>query len=614
MMYNELYYCYGLDKNISGTVSQLFVIKVIQDSASLAWCGCELLPPMTAEEAYSLKIENVSISKNDKNTEICKDINISRLPAVHNDNNGLTLLALKAFEGKYHRLNPKKLWPSKTSLLRTITVLGETHEIQKKYITYWMTNRKIQMLDESYDEYGYYVCDYNGATAYLTFEQMQTIGNRYGFTNARVNGNRITKLDGNHLPRFTKPADVSSIQNTDRVLYVNNDESTDDFEIGKLRCYADTFFTIRRQRLAFDENTPVEDIEKELNEILFSVEAFHQALLWKTVPKNEYESIAKRVEDIFSGEGSVDYLKAKSETLSRVKNMFFTPTLAFNTMLEKCGTDLKRMINLNTLVSLNKDIQDSYSAILLAEQEITEILKEKSKDFDYSLFGLDYRIKSPNSLYEKLYERSNDSGKSIETLFEETRDVLRYTVCFNNNDDYCKNIKALLENIMDKYSGQLECFRNYWTPYVSGEYKGVNATVRIPDMCWDMREKKLKHKRFNGSRYCITIPSFCFEIQFHTISSLEIKEKNHRLYEKCRRNDISEDERQHCFKEMKNNISSIIQPKGAEYLNMMSNEYITALYDSIRLMESELCEIGRQDNRYVDIKGLIKGGGSNDKS
>ena len=96
---------------------------------------------------------------------------------------------------------------------------------------------------------------------------------------------------------------------------------------------------------------------------------------------------------------------------------------------------------------------------------------------------------------------------------------------------------------MDSYSGQMESFKNYWAPYASGEYRGINVSVRLPDMCWDMREKKLKSSRYAGSRYCVAIPAFCFEVQFHTQASLEVKEKTHKLYERSRRSDTSEEER-----------------------------------------------------------------------
>lgn len=596
-------YCYGLDKDITGNVGLVYLVKVSQDLNTSAWIGAELLPPMSLAECGALKIENISVSSSADGAELCPCITAERLPVVHSTENGFVQLTIKPFVGKYHKLNPKKLWPSKTALLRTITVLGETVRKSKKYITYWMTNRRIQLLDENYTEYGYYVCDYNGAIAYLTFDQMQLIGNRYGFTNARINGTRITALDGSSLPQFSYTYDANDVRNDDKVSYITGDVSVSEYEISILRQYADSFFSIRRQQLSFDEDSSSELIQTELNELVSSVQAFHQALLWGSVPKTEYERIQNALPDLFAKSES-DYNRIKREILSGVHSSYFELTDAFDTMLKKCGTNTKRLANIQTLTALSKDIQDRYCAILLAEQEITQVLMSLGQEYSYELFGLEYRMKSPDSLYEKLYERCNDTNKSIETLFEESRDILRYTVCFDREEDYCENIVALLENVMDRFSGQVECFRNYWTPYVSGEYKGINVSVRLPEMCWDKREKRLRHKRFAESRYCVAVPSFCFEVQFHTQTSLSVKEHNHKLYERNRRSDVSAEERQRNNEEMKKNISSVTTPAGAAYLNMMSNEYIEALQDSISLMRRELCEIGKKNYPYVNMEKI----------
>ena len=598
----ELYYCYGLNRSSDGTVSEVFLIKVRLAGKGEApqWLGCELLPPMSVQRAEEYGIAGLSPKKGESG--LFGGIAAQRLPAVHMGEDGTAELSLIPFAGRYHRLNPKKLGPSKTALLRTVTVLGETVHQCRKYVNYYMTNRKIQMLDEEHVEYGYYVCDYNGAVSYLSFEKMQIIGNRYGFTNARVSGSRITALDGSLLPQLARPESARAVCNDGEVCYIKNDGSTTDYEISVLRHYADSFFSVRRRRLAFDESSPKEVVNEALRELVTSVEAFHQALLWDSVPAKEYARIRERAEELFSSDSGV---VIRNEMLCQVKTPYFQPTDAFETMLAKCGSQRKKFANLQTLAMLSRDIQDKYCGILLAEQEITDLLIQLGEKFGYKLCGLEHRIKSPDSLYEKLYERADGEGKSLEAIFESLKDILRYTVCFDSVGDYSKNIEELLKCIIEKYHGQLESFKNYWAPYVSGEYRGINAAVRLPDMCWDMREKRIRKSEYASSRYCVAIPSFCFEVQFHTQQSLEVKGTNHKLYEINRRSDVTEEERRKNDAQMKENVKSIVMPKDAEYLSMMSNEYVRALQDSIRLMQSELADREKKEGLYVD-KGLIK--------
>ena len=592
-----LYYCCGMDRESDGEIHSVLLVELDIQESKL--CGYRVLPPMSLEQASGYNTENITITETEKGYQLCNSLCSDRIPSLKIDENGFVRLAIKAFEGRYHRLNPKRLWPSKTALLRTVTVLGETVRTCQKYVNYWMTNRKFQLLDENHTEYGYYVCDYNGAVSYLSFLQMQSIGNRYGFTNARVNGERVTKLDGSLLPElcYSEGEVLSDTQTS----YVYGDENTKDYEISVLRHYADTFFDSRRQQLDFDENSSANVVENEISELETSLATFHQALLWESVPRAEYTRIKARMETLFS-DGSADYERIRRELLSRVGCPYFKATSAFDAMLEKCGSEVKRVANLHTLSALSRDILDKYCAIIRAESEITAVLESMGGKYDYTLNGLEYRIKSPDSLYEKLYERGNDGNKSLETLFEESRDILRYTVVFNSEGDYCKSIKDMLTELMDRYSGQMECFRNYWTPYVSGEYKGINVMLNLPQMCWDTRENCLRDNSYFGSRYCITIPSFCFEVQFHTRTSLSVKERNHKLYERNRRADVSAEERQRNNEEMRRNVASITTPDGAEFLNMMSNEYIQALRESITLMQNELCEIGKKSYPYVSME------------
>ena len=172
-------------------------------------------------------------------------------------------------------------------------------------------------------------------------------------------------------------------------------------------------------------------------------------------------------------------------------------------------------------VYLNKEIEESwteedielfhklsfeervfYADYLSTEFEITKFLVDFAKTNGAVLAGLEYRVKSPKSLYNKLYQRVEKS------FFDSIADVIRYTVILDPKD-YVEQIRSVVNTLYEK-NWKIYSLKNYWVND-SFPYNGVNA-------------------KFKNSR------NYRIEIQFHTQESFDVKmsEEDHKLYEQRR--------------------------------------------------------------------------------
>ena len=140
-----------------------------------------------------------------------------------------------------------------------------------------------------------------------------------------------------------------------------------------------------------------------------------------------------------------------------------------------------------------------YADYLSTEFEITKFLVDFAKTNKAVLAGLEYRVKSPKSLYNKLYQRVEKS------FFDSIADVIRYTVILEPKE-YVEQIRSVTDALYEK-NWKIYSLKNYWVND-SFPYNGVNA-------------------KFKNSR------NYRIEIQFHTQESFDVKmsEEDHKLYE-----------------------------------------------------------------------------------
>ena len=143
-----------------------------------------------------------------------------------------------------------------------------------------------------------------------------------------------------------------------------------------------------------------------------------------------------------------------------------------------------------------------YADYLSTEFEITKFLVDFAKTNKAVLAGLEYRVKSPKSLYNKLYQRVEKS------FFDSIADVIRYTVILEPKE-YVEQIRSVTDALYEK-NWKIYSLKNYWVND-SFPYNGVNA-------------------KFKNSR------NYRIEIQFHTQESFDVKmsKEDHDLYEQRR--------------------------------------------------------------------------------
>lgn len=139
------------------------------------------------------------------------------------------------------------------------------------------------------------------------------------------------------------------------------------------------------------------------------------------------------------------------------------------------------------------------------EKLTTPMLEKIAKKNGASMEGLEFRLKTKDSLARKLETDAIDSGKSISEVGDATGDSLRYTMV--------QDEKALAKTATDTFAELEEAgykklkVKNTWDQ--DSPYKGVNTVWESP----------------SGQK---------LEVQFHTESSFKMKQETHGLYETAR--------------------------------------------------------------------------------
>jgi hypothetical protein len=137
-----------------------------------------------------------------------------------------------------------------------------------------------------------------------------------------------------------------------------------------------------------------------------------------------------------------------------------------------------------------------------AEPQITRDMIDVANAYDGTMGGLDFRLKSEQSLARKIAERALASGNDPWLEAQKLSDVTRYTMVFPR-EKYAVSIIATVADLQQQ-SYQLRV-KNYWQQ--GDPYQGINVAMIDP----------------SGQKV---------ELQFHTPASLAIKQGvRHKLYE-----------------------------------------------------------------------------------
>ncbi len=164
-----------------------------------------------------------------------------------------------------------------------------------------------------------------------------------------------------------------------------------------------------------------------------------------------------------------------------------------------------------------------------------EVIVKKTKT---KLYGLEFRLKAQESLKRKIksdaavfFKEGLTEREAILKATKEIHDGNRYTFILNT-ETFTKDYYKINDELIKKGYKQTKCKNTLGNAKAS--YRGIN-------------NQYIKDGSF-------------VEIQFHTQSSIEVKEINHKLYEKLRLDTTLEEEKERINEEMKKNNEHLIIP------------------------------------------------------
>lgn len=173
--------------------------------------------------------------------------------------------------------------------------------------------------------------------------------------------------------------------------------------------------------------------------------------------------------------------------------------------------------------------------ISIAKEKDIVITKDLQSIIDKTngrLAGLDYRIKSTDSLVRKLIDKSELKGISVDEYASKITDILRYTNV-STTKNFTSDYYSIIDNLIKKSYNIVEVTNTLGD--INASYRGINCLVSDKD-------------------------GYVFELQFHTEESLNIKEVNHKLYEEARLKTTNKARRLELYKEMQKNSIEIPMP------------------------------------------------------
>ena len=185
----------------------------------------------------------------------------------------------------------------------------------------------------------------------------------------------------------------------------------------------------------------------------------------------------------------------------------------------------------------SEEIENLYKDLVKQEPLITNDIKRIIGESDGHLEGLEFRIKTKDSLFRKIEKEflERNGAVSKTEIFNDMKDILRYTTIldFETFTEEYNKIKELI--LKENYN--IIKIGNTWQD--GSVYKGINTVI----------EK-------NGVK---------IEMQYHTKESFELKNGIlHKLYEEYRDIKTNEKRRKELKKEMEKLSLKIRNPRGVE--------------------------------------------------
>ena len=345
-------------------------------------------------------------------------------------------------------------------------------------------------------------------------------------------GFRLMLLSGLRVSELASLS-KNDIQIKDGIIGINLEKGKGG-KSGKIRCDSDDY-------LAGALSEYLDSIEDDNKKLFYSAKTMKNKALELGIECHDLRRIAainhrNRLKDdgIAVQEANEDTRKyLRHERFSTTKRYLFNRKLKFksNTAFEVSS----EIANNEFYRKFDDEEKKIYQSAIDNESEITKFIKRITKNTGGTLSGLENRLKTPESIYEKAHCREEN------TKVEDMSDLIRYTGIYDS-DSLPEAIKENFEKIKRK-GYEIVKVKNYWNE-PDDPYNGVNVTVKTD-----------KNK--------------VFEIQYHTQESFEIKEELHKIYEKSRKLSRKSKKRQEYIEEMFNLSKNIKIPLGIEKIKSM---------------------------------------------
>lgn len=177
-----------------------------------------------------------------------------------------------------------------------------------------------------------------------------------------------------------------------------------------------------------------------------------------------------------------------------------------------------------------------YSEARKKEPQITKDVTHAVKACGAKMYGIEHKLKTKESIARKI---STDSKEKNITPYEsamDIKDAVRYTALSEDND-FVSNYISIKDSLESKGYEEIRC-KNYFDLYNQGKvkHKSVQSVFKNPD-------------------------GYRFEIQFHTPSSQEAKDKKVPIYEERRKPGLSKERQLELEKQMEELAEKVTEPR-----------------------------------------------------
>lgn len=182
----------------------------------------------------------------------------------------------------------------------------------------------------------------------------------------------------------------------------------------------------------------------------------------------------------------------------------------------------------------------------LLEPHVTGAMVDAATNAGGEMAGLEFRIKTEESLLRKLPEVMSEEGVDLPTAAASIHDNLRYTTLFDG-PAYAAGVRAQIRQL--EIGGyRVVRVRNTWAP--GSPYRGINVRMATPD-------------------------GYLFELQFHTPSSWALKNDQtmHDVYASIKGLPVGDPAYEAAMRFMVNQASTLAMPTGA--IGALPTGYVT---------------------------------------